>query len=367
MPRHAVERLGTVTHLSILDETGAVDKALEPDIPETDLLEMHRAMLYGRCFDERMLKLQRQGRIGTFAPIKGQEAAQIGAAAHLRPSDWLVPSFREIAAQIWRGAKPRDIWLFAAGYNEGVAIPEDARDLPLCVPVATQLLHAAGVAYATKYRGEDDIVMTFHGDGATSEGDFHEALNFSGVLDLPVVFVCQNNQWAISLPLAKQTRSKTIAQKAVAYGIPGLRVDGNDILAVWVAAKEAVDRARNEQIPTLLECVTYRMEVHTTADDPTRYRTEDDVAPWRKRDPISRFETYLKAKGLIDDKTLKGMRETFRDALKHDWQETQERIEELDAGDPMGIFDALYAQDYPHITEQKAYFRERLKRERAHG
>lgn len=367
MSRRVAAQIDDIEYLSILDETGKVDKDLEPDIPEDILLEMYKAMLFGRRFDERMLKLQRQGRIGTFAPIKGQEAAQIGSAFHLRKTDWLVPSFREAAAQIWRGATPQDIWLFAAGYNEGVNIPEGAHDLPLCVPVATQLLHAAGIAYGIKYRKEDGIAMCFHGDGATSEGDFHEGVNFAAVYGLPVVFICQNNHWAISLPLSKQTRSETIAQKAVAYGIPGIQVDGNDILAVWAATKEAVERARTEHCPTLIECVTYRMEVHTTADDPTRYREEDEVAPWRKRDPIDRYETYLKKKGLLDDKAIKDLNDAYQEQLLKAWDDTEKRIQELDNADPLSIFDDLYEESPPHLEEQKAYFKNRLQKEAHNG
>ncbi len=367
MPRRVVERLGTIERLSILDETGKVDPSLEPDIPKKTLLEMHAAMLFGRRFDERMLKLQRQGRIGTFAPIKGQEAAQIGAAFHLRPSDWLVPSFRETAAQIWRGAKPMDIWLFAAGYNEGVNLPEGAHDLPLCVPVATQMLQAVGIAYAVKYRKEDAIVMCFLGDGATSEGDFHEAMNFAAVYDLPVVFVCQNNQWAISIPVRRQTRSKTLAQKAVAYGMPGIQVDGNDVLAVWEATREAVERARKNSRPSFIECVTYRMEVHTTADDPTRYRDAGEVAEWAKRDPIDRFQAYLRNKKLIDAAAIRAMDDRFKRALLKEWHDTEKRIAELDAADPTIVFDHLYARPWPHLEEQRAYMKARIEKEGRRG
>ena len=194
-------------------------------------------MLLARRFDERLLSLQRQGRIGTFPPISGQEAAHLGAAAVLRPSDWVVPAFREMAADIWRGRSLESIIVYNNGFNEGGRIPADRNDMPISVPVGSQILHAVGIAWAMRYRGKDDVAMTFFGDGATSQGDFHEGLNFAGVFQVPVVFVCQNNQWAISIPRSKQTRSKTLAQKALAYGIPGIQVDGNDILAVYVAAQ----------------------------------------------------------------------------------------------------------------------------------
>ena len=239
MPRTKLKINDTIDYLSILDEHGNLDRELEPDIPPEQLLALHRAMLLGRRFDERLLNLQRQGRIGTFPPIKGQEAAQMGAVFHLRPTDWLVPAFRETAAEIWRGRSMESVILYYNGYNEGCLIPEGQRDLPMAVPVASQILHATGLGYAARYRQTDEIVMTFFGDGATSEGDFHEGLNCAAVYQTPVIFVCQNNQWAISIPLKRQTHTPTIAQKALAYGIPGLQVDGNDVLAVWAAAREA--------------------------------------------------------------------------------------------------------------------------------
>ncbi len=191
----------------------------------------------------------------------------------------MVPAFRESAAEIWQGQSLESVIIYYNGYNEGAEISQDLKNLPISVPVGSQILHAVGLGWAAKYRQSDDVVMTFFGDGATSEGDFHEGLNFASVFQTPVIFVCQNNHWAISIPVAKQTRSKTLAQKALAYGMPGIQVDGNDILAVYAAAKEAVERARAGQGPTLIECITYRMAVHTTADDPKRYRRDGYLRP----------------------------------------------------------------------------------------
>ena len=212
----------------------------------------------------------------------------------------MVPSFRETAALLWRGWPIEKILLFFAGYLEGGQPAPDQRDLPITIPVATQLPHAVGLAYAAQYKGDDAVVMAYCGDGATSEGDFHEALNFAGVWHVPVVFVVQNNQWAISVPLKKQTHSRTIAQKALAYGFPGIQVDGNDVLAVQVATREAVERARAGGGPTLIECVTYRLGVHTTADDPTKYRSEEEVKAWERKDPLTRFVAYLEKKNLLE-------------------------------------------------------------------
>ncbi len=186
---------------------------------------------------------------------------------------------------LWRGWPIEKILLLFAGYLEGSQPAPDQHDLPITIPVATQLPHAVGLAYAAQYRGDDAVVMAYCGDGATSEGDFHEALNFAGVWHVPVVFVVQNNQWAISVPLKKQTHSRTLAQKALAYGFPGIQVDGNDVLAVYAASREAVDRARAGGGPTLVECVTYRLGVHTTADDPTKYRSAEEVEAWERKDP----------------------------------------------------------------------------------
>ncbi len=309
-------------------------------------------MLLARRFDERRLKLQRSGRIGTFAPVNGQEAAQVGTIAALRPDDWLVPSYRETAAHIWRGGRLADMLVFDAGYNEGGAIPADARNLPNAVPVGTQLLHAAGIAYAARLEGADEVVMTYFGDGATSEGDFHEALNFAAVFDCPVVFVCQNNQYAISMPRDRQTRSETLAQKAIAYGMPGIQVDGNDVLACYVAAEEAVKRAREEAAPTLIECVTYRLEMHTTADDPKRYRDDEEVESWRKRDPLIRFATYLRSRGLLDDEGEEKLEAEIRDELKQAWTDAEARIRELDG--PGVMFDHVFARPTPELRRQRA-------------
>ncbi|MDJ0987846.1 MAG: thiamine pyrophosphate-dependent dehydrogenase E1 component subunit alpha, partial [Desulfobacterales bacterium] len=277
MPRKKVTISEKLETLSILNEKGKLDRDLEPDIPDDVLLQLHRTMLLARKFDERLLNLQRQGRIGTFAPITGQEAAQLGTIAHLRPTDWMVPAFRESAAELWRGRTLESIIIYNNGFNEGVAIPDDRNDFPISVPVGSQMIHAVGLGWAAKYRQTDNVAMTYFGDGATSQGDFHEALNFAAVYQSPVIFVCQNNQWAISIPVSQQTRSQTLAQKALAYGMPGIQVDGNDILAVYAAAQEAVQRARSGEGPTLIECVTYRLMMHTTADDPKRYRTDEEV------------------------------------------------------------------------------------------
>lgn len=351
MPREQIDLDLRLDHLSILDETGEADPDLTPQIPDDQMLKGYRAMLGARRFDERRLKLQRSGRIGTFAPVNGQEAAQVGTIAALRPEDWFVPSYRETAAHFWRGTDPADMLLYDAGYNEGGALAEDGRLTPLAVPVGTQMLQAAGIAHAARMLGSDEVAMTYFGDGATSEGDFHEAMNFAAVFDCPVIFVCQNNQYAISVPRARQTRSKTLAQKAFAYGVPGIQVDGNDIFACFVAAHEAVERARADGTPTLIECVTYRMEMHTTADDPTRYRDDEEVEKWRKRDPIERFGKWLKAHDLLDDDAIARVEDEIADEIETAWKTASGRIEALKDTDPM--FAHIFAEEPPELKRQR--------------
>jgi pyruvate dehydrogenase E1 component alpha subunit len=232
--------------------------------------------------------------------------------------------------------------------------------MPISVPVGSQIIHAVGLGWAAKYRQKDDVAMTFFGDGATSQGDFHEGLNFAAVFQVPVVFVCQNNHWAISLPLFKQTRSKTLAQKAVAYGMPGIQVDGNDILAVYAAAQEAVERARTGGGPTLIECVTYRLMMHTTADDPKRYRSDEEVEQWSKRDPLIRFEKYLMDKGLLSEEKRNQVESEVLDEIQAAVDRAEKQMEAL--GDPMEMFDHAYADIPPYLKEQKAVLARELSK-----
>jgi len=373
MPRSDIEIDLRLEEMHVLDENGDVDEDLDPGLDRDELIEMARVMLLARRFDERRLKLQQQGRIGTFAPVIGQEASQVGPVSALADTDWVVPSYRESAVALWRGTSMSDLLLYDAGFNEGAHIEPESRDLPIAIPVGTQLPHAAGIAYVIAMRqaanrngngsndnggnddgGNDDgsdVVMTFFGDGATSEGDVHEALNLAALRSLPVVFVCQNNQWAISTPVAGQTASATLAQKAVAYGMPGLRVDGNDILATRVAAAEAVARARAGDGPTFVECVTYRMAVHTTADDPSVYRDEDEVEQWKRRDPIDRLRTYMANRDLAGDDDFEHLESSVAEQVADAVEQAEARFEEL--GDPAGMFDHVWAEPPPYAEAQR--------------
>jgi pyruvate dehydrogenase E1 component alpha subunit len=240
--------------------------------------------------------------------------------------------------------------------------------MPISVPVGSQILHAVGIAWGMQYRGTDDVAMTFFGDGATSQGDFHEGLNFAGVFQLPVVFVCQNNQWAISIPRSKQTRSQTLAQKALAYGMPGVQVDGNDILAVYAAAREAVERARSGGGATLIECVTYRMAVHTTADDPKRYRSDAEVDEWRRKDPLTRFQGYLSAKGLLTADAVQAEEERVAADIQAAVARAEAEMKSL--GDPLLMFEHAYAEMPEYLSEQRAdfiRFRRSIEKEGGHA
>lgn len=351
MPREQIQIPDRIEHIQVLDDQGVPDPSIEPTLDTDFLLKLLHFMLLGRRFDERQLNLQRQGRMGTYPPISGQEAAQLGAVAALATDDWMVPSFRETAAEIYRGRTLESVLLANNGFNEGGKVPEKINNLPVSVPVGSQLLHAVGIAWSMRYRNKSDVVMTFFGDGATSEGDFHEALNFAGVYQLPVVFVCQNNQWAISVPRAKQTRSQTLAQKSIAYGIAGVQVDGNDILAVHLAASEAVARARRGEGATLIECVTYRMGLHTTADDPKRYRSEEEVTPWKVKDPLIRFQNYLKTKQILDDGRIAAMEEEIAAAIARAVEQAESQMKQLGAA--LDMFDHTYADLPAHLVEQR--------------
>ncbi len=364
MPTKVIEEF-SVSYLQVLDEQGKVDKELEPDIPVDELLKIYRAMVLAREADQRMLKMQRQGRIGTFGPSTGQEACAIGAAAAMAESDWMVGAFRELGARLWRGEPLVNSFLYYNGYEEGNVQPGSCptRTLPIAVIVGSQTLHAVGIGYAMIYKKEKSASVVFMGDGATSQGDFHEALNFAAVWKTPTVFFCQNNQWAISIPRSKQTRSRTLAQKAIAHGLPGIQVDGNDVLAVYKATKEALERAYAGEGPTLIEGVTFRLMMHTTADDPKKYRTEEMEAEWWKREPIIRFRKYLESKGLWDDAKQAALEEEIKNEIDEAVREF-EAPREFKADAP---FDHVFGTKHDDIEEQRRQFLAELEREASNG
>jgi pyruvate dehydrogenase E1 component subunit alpha len=287
-----------VRRLTVLNELGEVDQSLMPQLSDPDILRIYEAMVLARTFDERAVALQREGRLGTYPPITGQEAAQIGSAFAFSPSDWIFPSFREMGVHLLLGYPIPQLLQYWTGDERAQKAPEGLNVFPFCVAVASQIPQAVGAALAARYRRDPIAVISYFGDGATSKGDFHEGLNMAGVFRLPVVFICQNNQWAISVPLKGQTAAATLAQKAIGYGFEGVQVDGNDVFAVYRATRQALEKARSGGGPTLIECLTYRMADHTTADDAGRYRSQEEVELWRGRDPILRVERFLASRGL---------------------------------------------------------------------
>jgi pyruvate dehydrogenase E1 component alpha subunit len=288
--------------LQILGEDGRVLRSdLEPALGAEDLGRMYTLMVLTRTADQKALKLQRQGRLGTFASSLGHEACQVGTAFGLGAEDWVFPYFRDMGLFLTVGFPLASYFHYWMGNEAGLPSPVGLNLFPLVITVAAQIPQAAGAGLAIRYLKKKAAVLTTFGDGATSEGDFHEGLNFAGVFKTPNVFVCYNNQWAISTPRRRQTASATIAQKAAAYGFPGLVVDGNDILAVYAAVREGLERARDGSGASLIEAYTYRMGHHTTSDDASRYREEAEVKAWEARDPLARFRAYLKGKGLWDE------------------------------------------------------------------
>lgn len=334
--------------VQILNENGKL-VGQAPDIADDKLVEMYRLMVFARLFDERAVRLQRQGRIGTYAPFSGQEAAQIGSAFALQKQDWMFPSYREMPAQWAHGVPLRNSMLYSVGHLEGWKIPDDAHVFPVQIIIAGQTLHAMGSAFASKYLKDGLVSLCYLGDGATSQGDFHEAMNFASVFQLPVVYVVQNNQWAISVPRSHQSRSTTLAQKALAYGVRGVQVDGNDVLAVYKVAKEAIDRARAGEGPSLIEAVTFRQGAHTTSDDPTRYRTQEEVGEWMSKDPIHRFKQYLMEKQLWDDEQEEALR---KDAAEQIEQAVVD-VESTPKSKLTQAFDLVYSELPPRLKEQK--------------
>jgi len=278
--------------------TGAPPKiAADPDL----LIRLYRMMVLVRIFDSKAVALQRTGQLGTYASCLGHEATHIGIGAAMAKEDVFFPMYREYGTQLWRGVHMDEILAFWGGDERGNAFRDQPHDFPWAVPIATQTLHAAGAALAFKLRGEPRVAVTVIGDGGTSQGDFYEALNAAGAFQAPCVFVIANNQWAISVPLKMQTACETLAQKAIAAGIPGEQVDGNDILAVHTAMTEAIARARDGGGPSLIEALTYRLSDHTTADDARRYRPSEEVDAARKREPIGRFKRFLLTQGFWDE------------------------------------------------------------------
>ncbi|MFB6168119.1 MAG: pyruvate dehydrogenase (acetyl-transferring) E1 component subunit alpha [Haloferacaceae archaeon] len=340
----------------VLDEDGTV-VGDPPDLDDDRLVAIYRDLRLARHFDTRAVNLQRQGRMGTYPPMAGQEAAQVGSTHAIADRDWIFPSYREHAASHVHGVELAAILRYWMGDERG-ARHEDANVFPLAIPIATQIPHAVGFGWAAALSGDDLVTVAHFGDGATSEGDFHEALNFAGVFDVPTVFLCHNNQWAISVPRERQTASETLAGKADAYGFEGVRVDGMDPLATYTVVEAAVERARHgaadEPRPTLVEAVQYRFGAHTTADDPSVYRDDAEVERWRRRDPIPRYETFLRDTGRLDDERVA----TIESEVEATVADAVERAEETRRDRVEAMFEHVYADLPPALERQRDALRD---------
>ncbi len=344
--------------LQILDQDGnIVDKNLEPKLSDELLLNMYRVMSLGRIADIKAIQFQRQGRMLTYAPNRGQEAAQIGVMAALKKTDWLATAFREFNAMLYHGVTLEQLYLYWYGNEWGSHFNEGVNVLPVNITIGAQINHAAGLAYASKVLNKDQVAAVFIGDGGTSHGEFHEGVNFAGVFDLPVIIVVQNNQWAISTPRSKATKAENLAQKAVGYGIHGIQVDGNDILAMYAAVSEAAERGRRGEGPTLIEAVTYRLGPHTTSDDPTIYRKDEEVKEWELKDPIIRFRKYLVDKKLWNDELEEALQKEMTDYVL----ETFKKVEASGNAKLEDIFNYTYEELTPELKRQLAEYKEYLE------
>jgi pyruvate dehydrogenase E1 component alpha subunit len=340
----------------ILKPDGTLQPGLKLPIDDKETLALYQKMVFIRLADQRGLLLQRQGRFGTYAPIWGQEACQVGSGYVLQKGDWVFPAFREMGITLMMGIALKNFMLYWMGNEMGSHAPKGINMMPVSIPVGTHIPHAVGTAWAAKLRGDKTVTVAYFGDGATSKGDFHEALNFAGVFKTPTVFFCQNNQFAISVPRSRQTASATIAQKAIAYGFDGIQVDGNDLFAVIVATTEAVDKARSGGGPTLIEGVTFRFGPHTTADDPTKYRTEKEIDRWKPLDPLVRLRFYLKGKGLWSEEFEQRVTEEAQKEI----DQAVKDAEAVPAPAPDEIFTSVFAEMTPQLKEQLEYLKSTL-------
>ncbi|GAY18561.1 pyruvate dehydrogenase (acetyl-transferring) E1 component subunit alpha [Mycobacterium sp. shizuoka-1] len=338
------------------DGTATAESRYRRDLPPETLAWLYENLVVTRDLDVEFVNLQRQGELALYASCRGQEAAQVGAAACLRKTDWLFPQFRELGVFLVRGIAPTQLAAVWRGAWHGGLDFTAKCCAPIAIPIATNALHAVGAAMAAQRLGEDSLTVAFLGDGATSEGDSHEAMNLAAVEKAPCIFYIQNNQWAISVPASRQYAGPTIAHRAAGYGMPGIRVDGNDILACYAVMVEAAERARGGGGPTLIEAVTYRMEPHTTSDDATRYRTTGELAEWSARDPISRYRTYLQRTGTLTER-LEARVQARSARLRAELRDGVVGAPDVDVDE---VFDHVYAEITPVLAAQRAQLRAEL-------
>jgi 2-oxoisovalerate dehydrogenase E1 component alpha subunit len=346
----------------VLREDGTLDPATDPGLSRDEVIALYRAMVRVRILDKRLETLQRQGRIGFHIGSLGEEATILGSAAALRRNDWIFPCYREFGAALWRGMSLQryvdNMFGNANDPAKGRQMPDhycsrEAKFGSVSSPIGTQITQAVGFAWAAKLKKDDLVALTYFGEGATSSNEFHNGLNFAGVFKVPVVMLCRNNGWAISVPSERQTASAGFAAKGVAYGVPGVRCDGNDIFAVIKATRDAVERAARGEGPTLVECMTYRLSGHSTSDDPKAYRPEDGVEPWRKRDPLARLRKHLDVLGAWSDAQQKALEAELENELR----DVVAEAEKTSAPSLDSMFEDVYAELPWHLVEQRAELR----------
>lgn len=343
--------------LQILNEQGeVVNEAAMPDLTDEQLQELMRRMVYTRILDQRSISLNRQGRLGFYAPTAGQEASQLASQFALEKEDFILPGYRDVPQIVWHGLPLSQAFLWSRGHFEGMNIPEGVNVLHPQIIIGAQYVQTAGVALGMKKRGTKSVTITYTGDGGTSQGDFYEGINFAGAYKAPAIFIVQNNQFAISTPREKQTAAKTLAQKAIAAGIPGIQVDGMDPLAVYKATHDARERAINGEGPTLIETLTYRYGPHTMAgDDPTRYRTADLDNEWEKKDPLVRFRKFLENKGIWSE-------EKETEVIEQAKEDIKEAIKKADAAPKQKVTDLMsimYEEMPQNLKEQYEIYKEK--------
>lgn len=342
-----------VTPLSVLTLDGDVENPeYMPNLTDDQLKEIMYRMVFTRTWDERAINLGRQGRLGFYAPVSGQEASMIGSEYALNKDDFIAPGYRDMPQIVWHGLPLYQAFLYSRGHQHGGQIPEDVHVLMPQIIIGAQVIHAMGVAMAFKKKGEKRVAITYTGDGGSSEGDFYEALNFAGAFKLPSIFVVQNNGYAITTPYSKQTAALSVAHKAVAAGIVGAQVDGMDVLAVIKAVQDAAERGRNGEGATLLELLTYRFRPHSLADDTTKYRTKDEEAEWAIKDPLTRFGKFLEKKGLWTEEDTQRVKEEARSVVN----EHIKKAEQTEKMTVAGLIDSMFEHTPPHLEAQKVDF-----------
>jgi pyruvate dehydrogenase E1 component alpha subunit len=342
----------TINEYQVMDKDGNLKRELPDEFDDNVLLSMLKKIIFYREFDKRAIKIQRRGKIGTYPPMRGQEGTQVGMSQSIKEQDWIVPTYREQILKMEKGVPPENIYLYWMGDERGHKKYKDNKVLPISVPIGSHIPHGAGLGMGIDKKDDKEVAWCVFGDGATSEGDFHEGMNFAGTYNIPTIFVCQNNQWAISVDREKQTASNSISSKATAYGFEGIQVDGMDTIASYEVAKYLRKKARgktnHDMRPTLVEMINYRYGPHTTADDPKKYRDDEEIEEWKEKDPLRRLRIYLEERGILSEGDIS----KFETEASERVDEIVEKTNELEKPDPQDMVEHCYNTPPRHLKEQ---------------